>query len=212
MFSFCGLNNKMTTSENINLLWHISVNALPLCSSVSDFHLAVWVSALCISAIRKGTWRLSPSDRKTTVRAKTVAAICSSFWSTSATKERLWHTVSMSATEVCLTRISRPTRLLHKHYVREPKGKVSKAAWLREDNAEYLAAPKPAGSAVLGVKETETERTEWSGGVGASSVMWNAIDFFGTTSKSIKWCWARANRKLVILTVSQCTHSLDCIN
>ena len=78
MFSFCGLNNKMTTSENINLLWHISVNALPLCSSVSDFHLAVWVSALCISAIRKGTWRLSPSDRKTTVRAKTVAAICSS--------------------------------------------------------------------------------------------------------------------------------------
>lgn len=165
------------------------MGALPLCSSVSDFHLAVWVSALCISAIREGTWRLSLSDRKTTVRAKTIATICSFFWSSSATKECFWHTVSTSATEVCWTHTSRPTRLLHKHYVREPKGKVSKAAWLQEDNAEYLAAPKPAGSAVLGVTEIETGRTEWSGGVGASSVMWNAIDFFGTTSKSIKWCW-----------------------
>ncbi len=85
-----------------------------------------------------------------------------------------------------------------------------KTRWEKQPGAEStmqsIWQPKNnALSRFRGERDRE-DRAEWQGG--ASSVMWNAIDFYGTRSKSIKWCWARTNRKGIILTAS---HSKDCV-
>lgn len=86
-----------------------------------------------------------------------------------------------------------------------------KSRWVKQTGSErtmqIIWQPwKTTSSAVFGVKETETE---WSGRVGYCQRSEYAIDFYGMTPKSIEWCWARTNRKLVIFTVSLCTHKVD---